>query len=261
MGDIYQQSDKISIIVANYNHSAYVSQALDSLADQTYKNIEVIVVDDGSKDNSRDLIDDWINSNQSKLQHPVKKIYLPENKGKWFALNKGISEATGTLIAIQDADDRSCIQRIERQYQCLKQAGSYHNLCCFVHCWSQEDMEKHKDFKINKEPIFSEQLGDYMPHKEVTKWVLQGRNTPGINHFYIGLNAASHGASCLFYKQLWSNGMRFLPGSIGVRCALAEDGDFNTKMTLLLQRTSVLLEPLYLYRRNTATNPAFLENL
>jgi hypothetical protein len=55
--------------------------------------------------------------------------------------------------------------------------------------------------------------------------------------------------------------MKFLPGNMGLRVQRAEDSDFNTKMTLLLQKTSIVMEPLYFYRRNTSTNPAWLENL
>ena len=71
----------------------------------------------------------------------------------------------------------------------------------------------------------------------------------------------THGASSLFYRQLWEHGMKFMPGNMGLRCQRAEDSDHNTKLTLLLQKTSVLKAPFYCYRRNTSTNPAFLENL
>lgn len=241
----------ISVIVTNYNHEKFLEQALDSLYNQTYReNLEVIFIDDKSTDNSRDVFDEW------DKQHPgfVKKVlWQPENKGKWFVLNKAIEAATGTLITLQDADDYSCPQRIERQLAALQAHGSLHNLCMFFHCGSQEDIDSKKDFVV-QEPI------KIMGHQEVLKNVYMGFKTPGINHYFAGPGLEVHGATCLFYKQLWENGMKFLPGGMGLRCQKAEDSDFNTKMTLLLQKTSFLLEPQYLYRRGTSTNNAWLED-
>jgi len=133
--------------------------------------------------------------------------------------------------------------------------GSYHNLCGFAHCYSQQDMDSAKLWKPTAPgyPV--------MEHEDVAKIVHKGKNTQGINHYFVGQDYEVHGASSMFYKQLWENGMKFLPGNMGLRCQRAEDSDHNTKMTLLLQKTSVLREPLYCYRRNTATNGAYLEEL
>lgn len=243
-------NDKISVIVANFNHAQFIEQALESLLKQTYKNIEIIIVDDGSTDSSKKVINKWYDQNHTKAD--IKSIYLPQNRGKWFALNTAIEQAEGTLIALQDSDDYSCSQRFERQLTCLKETGSYHNLCGFIHCWKQEDMDKHKNDMFEGSPK------NIINHKETVRMVYKGFNTPGVNHFYLE-NFESHGASTLFYKQFWIHGMKFLPGNLGVRTQIAEDSDHNTKMTLLLQKTSILKEPLYLYRRGSATNPAYKE--
>lgn len=248
-------SPKVSVIVANYNHGQYVFQALDSLTKQTFQDFEIVVADDGSTDNSLEVIASWITTNSGKLQYPVKKVYLANNRGKWFALNSAIAQASGKLITLQDADDASCVERLERQIKCLESNGSFHNLCGFVHCFSQQDMDKCKDYKVPSSSFFN-----VVSHKEVVNLVAEGRRLPNVNHYYLGQMEA-HGATCLFYKQLWEHGMKFLPGNMGLRCQRAEDSDFNTKMTLLLQKTSFLNEPLYLYRRGSATNGAFMEEL
>lgn len=242
----------ISVIVTNYNHAQYIAQALDSIKVQTYlPNLETIVIDDCSKDNSKEVLDLWTEKNPGVVN---KIILLQENKGKWNALNKAISEARGELITLQDADDVSCSTRIERQLLALQEAHSMHNLCLFHHCHTQEDIDRHRNTKFaGSIPMLS--------HGEVVSSVWKGFKTAGINHYYIGDSYEAHGASCLFYRQLWENGMKFLPGNLGIRCQRAEDSDFNTKMTLLLQKTSVLLEKQYLYRRNTSTNNAWLEGL
>jgi glycosyltransferase involved in cell wall biosynthesis len=186
-----------------------------------------------------------------------KTILTKENHGKWYALNKGISESSGELVTLQDADDVSCPGRIARQLEVLQEHRSLHNLCLFHHCYTQEDIDRYKNTIYGNNFSRPPSIG----HEEVRAAVWKGFNTPGINHYAIPSPHEAHGATCLFYRQLWKNGMKFLPGNMGLRCQKAEDSDFNTKMTLLLQKTSILLEKQYLYRRNTSTNNAWLEGL
>lgn len=242
---------KISVILTNYNHLKYIETAIDSIQNQSYSNIELILVDDCSTDGSREKIKEL---EKKKFKFSLNTIFLEQNKGKWNALNVAIKQASGELITLQDADDASSPYRIELQYEVMQQMKSYHNLCGFVHCYTEDDIQKYK----NTNKIINPKV---MDHSTVTKFVHLGFKTPGINHYFVGPNFEAHGASCLFYKQLWENGMKFLPGNMGLRVQRAEDSDFNTKMTLLLQKTSIVMEPLYFYRRNTSTNPAWLEEL
>ena len=238
----------ISVIVTNYNHAQYIDQAVESIENQTYPNIEMIIIDDASIDNSEEKLKDFEGRGH-------KVIRLAENRGKWFALNTAISQAKGRLITLQDADDASTPQRLSMQYGALEKEGSFNNLCGFKHCYKPEEVDEHVTWK-RESNIFP----TVMPHNQVTQLVLQGWKHPGINHFFLG-DYEAHGATCLFHKQHWDFGMKFLPGNMGLRCQKAEDSDFNTKMTLLLQRTSVVQAPLYCYRRNTSTNNAWLEDL
>lgn len=238
----------ISVIVTNYNHAQYIEQAVKSIEEQTYPNLEMIIVDDCSTDDSELKLKGFEGSGH-------KVIRLPENRGKWFALNTAIGQAKGKLITLQDADDASTSDRLDLQYNTLKACNSFNNLSGFKHCYGQKDIDDHVDYKFPESTI-----PPIMLHDDVTQHVLKGWKQPGINHFYLGEYEA-HGATCLFYKQHWDFGMKFLPGNMGLRCQLAEDSDFNTKMTLLLQRTSITMVPLYCYRRNTSTNDAYKEEL
>ena len=85
-----------SIIVNNYNYGRFLAEAIDSALAQTYPNVEVIVVDDGSTDNSREIIAGYGNR-----IIPV----LKENGGQGSALNAGFAASTGDLILFLDADD------------------------------------------------------------------------------------------------------------------------------------------------------------
>ena len=92
-----------------------------------------------------------------------------------------------------------------------------------------------------------------MDHKEVVLHVQNGYNAPFINHYYTG-DFETAGVSAMFYKNLWNYGLRFNPPNEGLRVLTSEDSDFNFRCTALFQRTSVLKEKLYCYRRDTSTN-------
>lgn len=248
---------KVSVILTNFNHEKYIEQAFRSVVLQTYTDIELIVVDDCSTDNSKDVINKLVGTHSKDL--PIKTVFLGENKGKWNALNRGIEVATGTLIALQDADDYSLSNRIEKQVELMKKLNSFHSLCGFWNI-TPDEFDSLPEFiqefeRVNK--LAPLPLA-YMDHYDVLRAVHRGFNTPGINHYYTG-DFETHGASSIFHRSLWANGLKFTPGGMGLRVQKAEDGDHNTKLTLLLQKTSVLKEQLYLYRRGTSTNGAWLE--
>ena len=87
---------KASIIIVNYNYGRFLGSAIDSALSQTYPNYEVIVVDDGSIDNSRSVIE--------RYTRELKSVYKP-NRGQGSALNTGFRVSSGDLIIFLDADD------------------------------------------------------------------------------------------------------------------------------------------------------------
>ena len=89
----------ISVIVPCFNAEKYIERCLDSILKQTYRNIEVIVVDDGSTDDSAARIKEI-----SKLDNRVKYVYQ-KNAGVSAARNRGLDEAKGDKITFVDSDD------------------------------------------------------------------------------------------------------------------------------------------------------------
>ncbi|SEP54864.1 glycosyltransferase [Flavobacterium urocaniciphilum] len=87
----------VSIIITCYNDALYIEQAIDSALNQTYLNKEVIVVDDGSNKETKDVL--------KKLEPKISKLITQENKGQSTARNVGINEAKGNYILILDSDD------------------------------------------------------------------------------------------------------------------------------------------------------------
>jgi glycosyltransferase involved in cell wall biosynthesis len=87
----------VSILINNYNYGQFLTEAIDSALNQTYPNIEVIVVDDGSTDNSREII-----ASYGEKIIPV----LKENGGQASAMNSGYAASHGDLICFLDSDDK-----------------------------------------------------------------------------------------------------------------------------------------------------------
>ncbi len=105
----------VSVVMPVYNCEKYISEAIESILNQTYKNLELIVVDDGSTDGSREIIDKIaIKDNRLKIFSHKK------NKGISKALNKAISNSKGKYIARLDSDDVSLPQRLEKQVYILE---------------------------------------------------------------------------------------------------------------------------------------------
>lgn len=91
----------VSVIIPAFNRVSYLSETIDSVLAQTYKNIELIVVDDGSTDGSYELLQQYQSRKQlTLLKHPNR-----ENKGQAAALNLGLTKASGEFIAVLDSDD------------------------------------------------------------------------------------------------------------------------------------------------------------
>ena len=106
---------KISIIVPVYNVEKYLSKCIDSIINQTYKNIEIILVDDGSTDNSSKICDKY-----AKKDNRIKVIHK-KNGGLSDARNVGIENANGIYVSFIDSDDYVELTMIERLYNsCLK---------------------------------------------------------------------------------------------------------------------------------------------
>ena len=90
---------KVSVIVPVYNVEAYLDRCLDSLVNQTLKDIEIIVVNDGSPDNSQDIIDKYVKKYENVFG------YKKKNGGLSDARNYGLNKASGDYIAFVDSDD------------------------------------------------------------------------------------------------------------------------------------------------------------
>ena len=96
----------ISVIIPTYNSDKYICEAIDSVLSQTCKDYEIIIIDDGSTDNTKNLIAE---------NYPTVRYFYSKNKGVSSARNIGISIAQGEFIAFLDADDKWLPEKLEKQ--------------------------------------------------------------------------------------------------------------------------------------------------
>lgn len=112
----------VSIIINNYNYGRFVSDAIDSALAQTYSDCEVIVVDDGSRDNSREVI--------SRYGDCIKKVFK-SNGGQASAFNSGFAESRGEVICFLDSDDvflPSKVQQVVDGFAICPEGWCFHHL-------------------------------------------------------------------------------------------------------------------------------------
>lgn len=121
----------ISVIVPIYNVEQYLDRCITSIVNQTYKNLEIILVDDGSPDNCPEMCDDW-----AKKGERITVIHK-ENGGLSDARNIGTQEATGILVAYIDSDDWLEEDALEKMYLRM-QADDSDIVSCGVK-WVKED--------------------------------------------------------------------------------------------------------------------------
>ena len=105
----------VSFIMSAYNSEETISKSIESMLNQTYENIEILIVDDCSDDNTYKICE-----NYSRINENIFLFRNNKNIGLTKSLNKLLNHSKGTYIARQDADDTSMSERIEKQFEFIK---------------------------------------------------------------------------------------------------------------------------------------------
>jgi len=117
----------VSIVIATYNRADRLPRAIDSCLAQTYPNLELIVVDDGSTDDTQALLARYVDEH-GKARVRVAKV---DHQGAWAARNKGLDLAKGKYIQLLDSDDYLVPRKLELQVAAMEASG---NGVCVCHC-------------------------------------------------------------------------------------------------------------------------------
>ena len=103
---------KVSVVMPAYNAEKYIGEAIESILNQTFRNFEFIIINDGSVDRTKEIIQEYDDPRIVLLEND-------KNSGIVVTLNKGVDAATGEYIARMDADDIALSNRIEQQVMFL----------------------------------------------------------------------------------------------------------------------------------------------
>ena len=134
---------KLSIIVPVYGVEKYIDKCLNSLVKQSLKEIEIIVVNDGTKDNSQKIIDKYVKKYPDKI-----KSYIKENGGQGSARNYGLEKANGEYIGYVDSDDFVEKDMYKKLYNKAKE-NNYDIVVCGNYNVSEDYQNKNIDTFIN----------------------------------------------------------------------------------------------------------------
>ena len=178
---------KVSVIIPVYNAEKYLNQCISSVANQTIQDIEIIAINDGSTDNSLNVLDELSQRYKGKL-----KVYTKENGGAGSARNIGIENANGEFIKFVDADDYIKADILEKMYTIAKKynvslvRGNYQTILGTIKMedkcsWSDingsqiVDLRQNRDYLVTETPgignklISRDLIGD-LRFPEKTKW-------------------------------------------------------------------------------------------
>ena len=139
-------NSKISVVMSVYNGDKYLKESIQSILNQTFKEFELIIINDGSIDKSEDIIKEFSDN---------RIIYLKnkKNKGLIYSLNYGLSKAKGKYIARMDADDICYLNRFEVQYRYLEE-----NLDVYLVGGQAKNFSLDKKEKMTKMPLEYERI-------------------------------------------------------------------------------------------------------
>jgi glycosyltransferase involved in cell wall biosynthesis len=149
-------SKKISVIIPVYNTADYLQDCFSSVAGQSYSDFEVIVIDDGSSDNSPAICDEW----QARDQR--FKVYHQKNSGQAAARNYGIDVASGDYLAFIDSDDYVSADYLEQLYGALERNNADIVLCAYIEHRKDEDviLGPDEDCRLNRQQALEKLIED-----------------------------------------------------------------------------------------------------
>ena len=223
-------SNKVSIIITVYNCEKYIRECINSIINQTYKDIEIIIVDDGSTDDSYKICES-IKDNRIKL-------FTHKNKGVSYSRNKGIAKSSGKFIMFVDSDDFLDKNTIEIMVSKMNKHSLdliYCNLEYF------DESRKYYPYKINKDLMLENNFDD-IKKSIISLNYLQKHSITNYGPI------RCIGGKLYSSKIIKENNLKFNEDIF-----LLEDGLFNLNYLDYAKKVMYLNKPLYKYRQLTSS--------
>lgn len=208
----------ISIIIPIYNREKYLKTCLDSIINQTYTNLEIILVDDGSTDNSLKICEDYSKSDNRIV------IISKKNGGVAEARNSGLEKAHGKYIAFVDSDDWIDHKAYEILLKNIKEYDADISVGAYIREYQGSDESFAASYSLNRTEVFTDNI-------EIL------RNLTDAAGFF----------NCFIWNKLYKRSIigsnRFLPDAL-----MSEDYFFNWQVLKKINRAVFTQFPVYHYR-------------
>lgn len=141
----YNNLPLVSVIITSYNSAQFVIDALDSIYNQTYANIELIITDDASHDDTFFLCENWLMQHKKRFES-IQFVSSPYNTGTAGNINRGINFARGEWIKLLAADDILCHDYLEKVIEHILNSNNeiqilYTNICVFTTSFNANEQQ------------------------------------------------------------------------------------------------------------------------
>lgn len=211
------EMDKISIVIPVYNAEKYLEKCINSIISQTYKNLEIIIVDDGSLDKSGEIADEF------QIKDKRIKVIHKKNEGVSTARNVGIDACTGKYICFADADDYLMNDYVEYLYDLISNNDADISLTTEMFTTFRKEQSNDKSVTIYS--------------GEDATYAILCYNLP------IGVYCK------MFRREFLGDKIRFLPNIF-----IGEGFNFNTSAFQRARKVVVGHKKIYFYRRDNPTS-------
>lgn len=214
--------DKISVIVPVYKVEKYLNECVESIINQTYKDLEIVLVDDGSPDNCPKMCDEW-----AKKDKRIKVIHK-KNGGLMSAWVEGVKGSSGTYIVFVDSDDYIFETYVEKLYNAIKTNNADISVCNYI--------KKYDDREENITQIKDNKL------------LIKGENIDNCIFSYtgdLGLTIAPCRWNKMFKRETVLNSLKYLNTEI----SMGEDVNMTFYAMTKAERVALINDHLHFYRQ------------
>lgn len=218
-------SPTISVIVPAYNMAEYVGEAIESVLQGGFDEVEVIVVDDGSTDETEEIVSRYTAPSHSKYDDRVRYV-SQSNQGKAAAVNHGLSVASGSYVTILDADDKLPLDSLSARY-----------------AHREDEHGRKRDLIIGGFEVFDEEssCGTRLPPTAADAEELR-------RAFYLRWKTPFHLNACLIARDLIQR-----TGGMDERFRRCLDGDYAMRLLAVAKRLALVPSVVYRYRKYRAS--------
>lgn len=214
----------VTVVVPVYNVEKYLNRCIESIVNQTYKNLEIILVDDGSPDNCPQMCDEW-----AEKDNRIKVIHK-ENAGAGMARNTGLEAASGNYILFVDSDDYIDLKTVEKCIDSLKKTDA--DVVMFGR------FSVSADGTLKETPVVTDKF--YFSGNQVINDILSGLF---VHERGIGISSCNKVYSLQLIRE---KNIKFK----SEREILSEDAIFNLELFAYVKAVTIIPESFYYYFKN-----------